>query len=474
LTLSSLITDPSIQGIVVTAHDVSEQKKYEAQLAKQAFYDSLTQLPNRALLRDRIQQAFARAHRRQSNVCLLFLDLDNFKHVNDSLGHQIGDELLQQTAERLKAAFREESTVARLGGDEFVVLLEGITSDDHAKLVAERLQQCLAAPFTLSGQEFQITASIGMSISQGGSGEPDDLLRDADIAMYRAKWSGKACHAIFDSTMQRDMLQQMQLEGDLRNAIDSQEFILHYQPIIDLVSGTVSEVEALVRWQHPTRGIISPADFIPIAERTGLIVPLGHWVLKEACTQVVAWDAQFPTMPPLVLSVNLSPRQFQRSALINDIETVLRETKFPASRLKLEITEGAILGDDEATLQTLVKLKNLGIKLAVDDFGTGYSSLSYLRKLPIDCLKIDRSFINDLSFGAEGLAIVRAIIAMAKSLGLTITAEGVETKEQYDLLKEQSCSFGQGYLFSRPIESSSFLALLRRGKFAGTSLMKVA
>jgi diguanylate cyclase (GGDEF)-like protein len=391
---------------------------------------------------------------------LLFLDLDNFKLINDGLGHQAGDELLVEASARLRACVREEDTVARMGGDEFVILME-LTTEAEAVLTAERIEQQFRRPFRIGGSDFVTTVSIGIALGGASHEQPDILLRNADVAMYRAKAGGRGRHVIFNASMQADSLSKLNLENDLRQAIGRGELRVHYQPIVILDSGRVTEVEALVRWQHPTRGLMAPADFISIAEETGLIIPIGQWVLEEACRQVAAWQVEFPIRSTLMLSVNLSPRQFQQPNLVDQVSCALREAGLAPTWLKLEITEGVIIRDVEATNKTLVELKELAVQIAIDDFGTGYSSLAYLKRLPLDVLKIDRSFISGIGHNPEDTAIVRAIISMAKSLHLSVTGEGIETAEQAALLRGWACELGQGYYFSRPLDTSALTELLR-------------
>jgi EAL domain-containing protein (putative c-di-GMP-specific phosphodiesterase class I) len=354
---------------------------------------------------------------------------------------------------------REEDTVARLGGDEFVVLL-GIASEDEAVAAAERIEEQFRRPFRIDGRDFVTTASIGIALGGAGHEGPDALLRNADIAMYRAKAGGRAHHVLFHASMQTDSLSRLDLENDLRHAVGRGELRVHYQPIVVLESGRVAEVEALVRWQHPVRGLMAPVDFISIAEESGLIVPIGQWVLTEACRQVAGWRAAYPSEPALTVSVNLSPRQFQQPNLVEEVGGALRDGGLAPTGLKLEITEGVLMRDVEATIKTLGELKKLGVQLAIDDFGTGYSSLAYLKRLPLDVLKIDRSFIKGIGHDAEDTAIVRAIISMAKSLHLSLTGEGIETAEQAALLRGWACEQGQGYFFSRPLDAGALGALL--------------
>ena len=460
LIASNMLHDPAVQGVIVTIRDVTERKTFEQQLTKQAFYDSLTGLPNRVLFRDRLEQALVRAGRRKDAVGLLFLDLDKFKLINDSLGHHVGDKLLVEAAARLRACVRTQDTVARLSGDEFVVVLELLAGEEDALTVAKAIAHRFTCPFVLGGREIVVTTSIGVAVSDAGQEHTESLVRDADVAMYRAKSDGRGRYVLFDPSMHTDTLARLEVENDLRHALDRHELRVHYQPIITMDTGGFTEVEALVRWQHPTRGLVSPGEFIPVAEDTGLIIPLGMWVLEEACRQVVAWHEQFPAKPRLTLSVNLSPRQFQQPSLVADVAEALRSSGLPASCLKLEITESVIMRDAEATIRTLWELKDLGLQLAVDDFGTGYSSLSYLKRLPLDVLKIDRSFVSGIGRSQEDTAIIQAIMAMAKSLNLKVTGEGIETAEQASLLGEWGCDHGQGYLFSKPLDGQAAGALL--------------
>ena len=461
LIATNLLHDPAVQGIVVTVRDTTEHKAFEQQLTQQAFYDALTGLPNRVLFLDRLKQALVRAGRRKDAVGLLFIDVDNFKLINDSLGHQVGDTLLTEAAARLRSCVRAQDTVARLSGDEFVVVLELLAGADDAVPVAKAIAHQFSRPFRLNERDIVVTASIGIALSDAGQDTADSLLRNADLAMYRAKSDGRARYVMFDPSMHADTLARLELESDLRRALDHGELRVHYQPIVAMETGKFSEVEALVRWQHPTRGLVSPVDFIPLAEETGLIIPLGQWVLEEACRQVAAWHGQFPSEPPLTLSVNLSPRQFQKPFLVADVSRALHEAGLPARCLKLEITEGVLMRDVEATIRTLWQLKNLGLQIAIDDFGTGYSSLSYLKRLPLDVLKIDRSFVSGIGQSQEDTAIVHAIMALAKSLNLKVTGEGIETAEQAALLGEWGCDRGQGYLFSKPLDGQAAGALLQ-------------
>ena len=422
-----------------------------AELAHRAIYDSLTRLPNRALFMDRLAHALARAGRGQRSVAVLFMDLDNFKVINDSLGHQIGDLLLVAVAERLQLCLRPEDTVARLGGDEFTLLLEDVSHVSDAIRLAERVIEQLRAPFTIGGHQVFTAPSIGIAVSTPDHDQPGTLLRDADLAMYRAKSKGKGRFEMFDPDLKLRAMERLRLETDLRRAIDAGEFTLVYQPIVSLHSGRVEEIEALIRWEHPERGLGGPGHFIPLAEETGLILRLGRWVLEEACRQTQRWHQQFPADPPLVVSVNLSVRQFEYIELLQDVSTILQRTGLDPASLKLEITESFMMRDPEGTRGTLAQLKRLGLKLAIDDFGTGYSSLAYLRNFPIDTLKIDRSFVARLGQSAEDDAIVSIIVQLARTLDISVTGEGIENAGQLAFLRAIGCDRGQGYYFARPL-----------------------
>ncbi len=462
-----LPSEPGVEGILLTCRDVSERKAFEAQLSHQAFHDSLTHLPNRALFQERLGHALARSRRQGSVVAVLFLDLDNFKIVNDSLGHEAGDSLLLTVAERLSACVRPGDTVARLGGDEFTVLLEDLEDERQAVGLAERISETLNVPLLVSGREVFTTASLGIAcesgLTLGAERTPDDLVRDADTAMYRAKTEGKSRAVVFDSNMNAQAVNRLELEMDLRRALEKEEFRVFYQPIVSLETRRICEVEALVRWEHPVRGLVSPGDFIPLAEETGLIVPLGLWVLRHACEQVRAWQEAQHCGRPLRLSVNVSARQLQQPDLVAQVAQVLEETGLAPACLNLEITESVMMLDADDTIPRLHALRALGVSLAVDDFGTGYSSMAYLSSLPIDTLKIDRSFVTQMARSDDDAAIVRAIVTLAKTLNLQITCEGIETPAQLAQLCLLDCDQGQGYHFSRPLPANDFALLLARG-----------
>lgn len=452
-----------VTHFVSVMREVTERKLVEEQLRRNAFHDPLTGLPNRLLFMERLTQTIERVKRdRDYHFAVLFLDLDRFKVINDSLGHMVGDQLLVSIARRLEACLSHEDTVARLGGDEFTILLENIRHDEDATKVAERVQQALSAPFNLSGHEVFTSASIGITLSSTSFDRPEDLLRGADIAMYRAKAQGKACHEVFDTDMHTRVVALMQLENDLRRAVERQEFELYYQPIVSLSSGRIAGFEALVRWAHPEQGMISPVKFIPIAEETGIIIPLGQWVLREACRQLKEWQDERVYEPPLTVSVNLSSRQFSQQSLIGQIQQVLTDTGMKANCLKLEITESAIMENTESAMDMLLQLKAMGIQLSVDDFGTGYSSLGYLYRFPMDLLKIDQSFVSRVDTDGEKLELVRTITTLAWNLGMDVVAEGVETTKQLAQLKALKCEYGQGYLFSKPLNKAEATQLLQQ------------
>ncbi len=439
--------------LIFQMQDITDRKLAEEQLQHDAFHDALTGLPNRAMFLDHLRLAIARMQRREGvGFAVLYLDVDRFKVINDSLGHPVGDQLLNGIARRLETTLRPGDTVARLGGDEFILLIEELHGETEAISVAERIQTELQVAFDLSGREVFATVSIGISSSWTSYLNPEDIVRDADTAMYRAKQHGKARHEIFDGAMHKHATSVLQLETDMRHALERGEFFVHYQPIVALQDFKLRGFEALVRWQHPERGFISPVEFIPIAEETGLIIPLGEWVLREACTQMNRWQKIFPADPPLAVSVNLSGKQFIQQDLIKRIAGIITETGIDPKGLKLEITESMVMDNVETAIEMLKQLRALGLKLSIDDFGTGYSSLSYLHRFPINTLKIDRSFVTRMTDNNENLEIVRTIITLAQTLGMDVVAEGVEVQEQLTMLRDLGCEHGQGYFFSKPVD----------------------
>lgn len=444
-------------------NELTQRKLTEDLLAYTSVHDPLTDLPNRVLFMDRLSHAMERAKRHKDFMyAVFFLDLDRFKVVNDSLGHNVGDKLLVESAQRLLACMRGEDTVARFGGDEFVVLLEEVKDEADVIQIAERIQNNLALPYDLDGHMVFVFSSMGIVLSGANYMRPDDILRDADIAMYRAKGEGLGRYEIFDSTMLDRAMSRLELETDLRKALENQQFVVHYQPILDMISRRIVGFEALVRWQHPTKGLIPPAEFIPTAEETNLIIPLGYWVLDEACRQIHAWNVQYAFDPPLTINVNLSTRQCEQPDLVQKISDILRKNKLDASLLKLELTESLIIRDSEVITNILYELRDLGIQVQIDDFGTGYSSLSYLHTLPIDTLKIDRSFISRLGSKNKGMEIVQTILSLAHNLGMKVVAEGVETDEQFSELTAMDCEYMQGFLFSEAVDNLEAGALLKK------------
>jgi diguanylate cyclase (GGDEF)-like protein/PAS domain S-box-containing protein len=438
--------------LIFQIQDITDRKQAEERLLHDALHDGLTGLPNRALLIDHLKLTIARSKRNKSLIyAVLFLDLDRFKIVNDSLGHIIGDQLLIGIARRLELCLREGDTVARVGGDEFTILLEDLADEEEAALIAERIQEELKVPFYLGGRDVFTSVSIGIALSSRGYEQPDEILRDADTAMYRAKSLGKARHEVFDEEMHALAVNLLQMETDLRRAYEREEFIVEYQPIVSLTDFRVCGFEALVRWQHPERGLISPLDFIPVAEECGQILQIGEWVLNQACSKMRGWQERFPADPPLFVTVNLSAKQFTQADLIDQVRKCLDNSGLDPNSLKLEITESVVMDNIETATAMLVQLRALGVRLSIDDFGTGYSSLSYLHRFPIDTLKIDRSFVTRIVNDKENIEIVRTILMLAENLGMDVVAEGVETQEQMVLLRDLSCTSGQGYFFSRPM-----------------------
>jgi len=453
---TNLLNEPTVSGFVVNTRDVSERRTLQSQLAHQAFHDELTRLANRALFLNRIGHTVARVPRGRHPSAVLFLDLDDFKKVNDSLGHAVGDELLVAAASRLTTCVRPGDTIARLGGDEFAVLLEDADSMADVVVVAERISAAVSAPFHLAGRDVFVGVSVGIASMQMGDA-PDDVLRNADLAMYFAKSRRKGHFAVYEPSMHNEMLENLELEVDLRGAVERNDFEVEYQPIVNLVTGEVHGAEALVRWNHPTRGYVPPMRFIELAEETGLIIPLGRWVLREACEMARHWRAKTKGRRPLQMSVNLSARHFQDAALVEDVRQALNDSGLEPWALTLEITESVLMHRSSATLERLRALKALGLNLAIDDFGTGYSSLGYLQQFPIDVLKIDRSFVEAVGVEDADPVLARAIIALGRTLQIETVAEGIERPEQRDGLRTLGCTLGQGYYFARPMPPQRFI-----------------
>jgi diguanylate cyclase (GGDEF)-like protein/PAS domain S-box-containing protein len=462
------------EKLVIVNRDISERKRVEEMLAHSAFHDGLTNLPNRALFLDRLQRALVLSKRHPNyKFAVLFIDVDEFKVFNDSLGHKVGDEVLIQIGLRLTASLREvdtiarphvgqaqkDDTLARLGGDEYTILLEDIRNPSDAIRVAERLQSKLAVPFTVQGYEIVVNASVGIALNSAACAHAEDLLRDANIAMFRAKRAGKARCEVFDIAMHEGAVRRLELETELRKGLELGEFRTHYQPIISLKTGRITGFEALTRWQHGNR-LRLPAEFIPVADETGLIIPMNRILLREACEQLRSWHAQFPAAPPLSMSVNISSKEFAHPNLAKGIAEALKQTGLDPGYLQLEITETIAMGDPEKAALVFSELKSLGVRLSLDDFGTGYSSLSRLQRFPVDSLKIDRAFISQMDIDSESHKIVQVIIMLAQTLGLVTVAEGTETEEQVNQLKILDCGFAQGYYFSKPADHHAIADLL--------------
>jgi diguanylate cyclase (GGDEF)-like protein/PAS domain S-box-containing protein len=455
---TDLLREEHVRGIVLNSRDVSERKEFEEQLAHQAFHDPVTNLANRALFSDRVEHALMRSQRGFPDVAVVFIDLDDFKTVNDSLGHAAGDQVLQEVARRLRIAVRPTDTVARFGGDEFAVLLEGVNDSSQAADAAARILHALEIPFEIDGKQVFPRASIGICLVNREEAAPEaaELLRNADVAMYMAKRDSKGSYRVFEPAMHERVVERLELRGELQQAIDADQLELHYQPVVRLAGHEILGVEALLRWNHPTRGVIPPNQFIPLAEETGLIIPMGRWVLNEACREGVLIQQRFLREEPLAISVNLSVRQLQSDSIVSDVRCALETSGLPPTSLVLEITESVMMSDTDFAVQRLRDLKTLGVRLAMDDFGTGYSSLSYLSRFPVDILKMDRSFVGS----GENVALQSAIIALGASLELDVVAEGIELPEQERSLHDLGCELGQGFLFARPMPSSDLATFL--------------
>jgi diguanylate cyclase (GGDEF)-like protein/PAS domain S-box-containing protein len=451
----------NVRRLVGTLQDITERKRLEDKVTHQAFHDSLTGLPNRALFIDRVEHARARQARDASAVGVLFVDLDDFKTVNDTKGHPVGDSLLQEVGRRIEGVLRSSDTVARLGGDEFAVLLEDLLGVDEATRVADRILHTIESVSSVEGNDIAISASVGIVLEPTpGTRASDELLQDADIAMYASKRKGKGGYEVFQSSMRSDLNARLNLRNELQRAIEGDEFFLQYQPIVSLKDGSVQSVEALVRWQHPDRDTVSPLEFVPFAEENGLIVGIGRWVLRRACRDAAQWQSLFPREDALRISVNVSPVQFHDAGFLEELKAILNEFDLAPNSLTLEITEGVLIHDSEAVARRLEEVKKLGVRLAIDDFGTGYSSLGYLRRFPIDLLKIDKSFIDFVASGPEESALARAVVKLGDTLGLSVVAEGVENPNQASVLSEMGCALAQGFLYSKPMDADQIEALL--------------
>ena len=458
----NLIDDPAVGGIVINFRDVTARKTLEEELRHQAFHDSLTGLANRALFVDRLEHALARTRRGTAPLAVLFLDLDDFKNINDSLGHGEGDALLKGVAERLTGALRGGDTIARMGGDEFAILVEDPPDANAPLEVAARLLSTLQQPFDQAGKELFMHASIGVAVAGGARATAEELLRNADVSMYTAKNNGKNRVEVYEPRMHAAAMARLALRVDLERALERDEFFVLYQPVLQLTTRRIVGVEALLRWRHPHRGVVPPGDFVPLAEETGLIDPIGRWVLEEACRQLRTWDAMWPATA-LTMSVNVSARQLAQSGFVQDVATLVHDHRLARGRLVLELTEGVLLRDSEATLTTLRDLKRTGVRLAIDDFGTGYSSLSYLRQFPIDVIKIDRSFVASMSNGPDETALMQSILKLSDTLHLETVAEGIEDAGQLAQLRTLGADLGQGFLFAKPLAPDAIASLLERG-----------
>jgi diguanylate cyclase (GGDEF)-like protein/PAS domain S-box-containing protein len=455
-TASPLFDDRgSLVGMIGVSTDISERKTLEAELERRASHDPLTGLPNRPAFVDRLEQALQRTRRRKNSrnkVGVLFMDLDGFKTINDSLGHEAGDRFLVTVAERLKNRLRPEDVLARFGGDEFAVLLEDVANVTEAIWVAQRIAEGLQEPLAVNSHQVSVSTSVGIALGSANTNDdPEGMLRKADAAMYQAKEQGPGRYAVFDPAMQERAQERLELEAELRKALERGEFLLYYQPEVSLRDGTIVGFEALLRWQHPQRGLLKPQAFMPLAEETDLIVPIGRWVLEEACGQAKRWEEERPCAPPATIEVNLSSRQLVRRGLTRTIEEVLTRADIEAHRLALDLTETTLIKASEDNAQALDALKKMGIRLHLDDFGTGYSSLSYLKRFPVDRVNVDKSFVKGLAENATDTALVRMSVDLCHTMGVEVLAEGVETSEQAALLRDMGCDMGQGYYFAQPL-----------------------
>ena len=448
-------------GAVMVAHDVTTARELSQKLARLALHDSLTDVPNRTLLSDRLDQAMMRAHRAGTSVAVLYIDLDRFKHINDSLGHAIGDQLLKSVAERLQTCVRSSDTVSRQGGDEFLVLLADVVQPHDAALCADKIIIALEAPLRIAGHDLRITASIGIATFPGDAADAETLLRNADFAMYQAKYTGRNNYQFFRPEMNANAIERQSVETDLRQAVGRREFVLNYQPKIDLETGAVVGVEALIRWHRPRHGLVLPARFIPVAEESGLILPIGRWVLDTACRQARAW--QDGGLAPISIAINVSAVELRAKDFLSNVQQSLEHYRLEPRFLELELTETFMMQDWKSTAEILRALKALGVRIALDDFGTGYSSLSYMKRFPIDALKIDQSFVRDMTSDSDDASIVSAVIDMGRSLNMRVVAEGIQTRDQLQFLKARHCPEGQGFYFAPPVPAEQLTGLLSEG-----------
>jgi diguanylate cyclase (GGDEF)-like protein/PAS domain S-box-containing protein len=458
-------------GAVMVAHDVTTARELSHKLARLALHDSLTDVPNRTLLSDRLDQAMMRAHRAGTSVAVLYIDLDRFKHINDSLGHAIGDQLLKSVAERLQTCVRSSDTVSRQGGDEFLVLLADVVHPHDAALCAEKIIVALDQPLRIAGHDLRITASVGIATFPGDAADAETLLRNADFAMYQAKYTGRNNYQFFRPEMNANAIERQSVETDLRQAVTRREFVLNYQPKIDLETGVVVGVEALIRWQRPRHGMVLPARFIPVAEESGLILPIGRWVLDTACRQARAWQDE--GLAPLSIAVNVSAVELRAKDFLTNVRQILEQYRIEPRFLELELTETFMMQDWKSTAEILRALKGLGVRIALDDFGTGYSSLSYMKRFPIDALKIDQSFVRDMTSDSDDASIVSAVIDMGRSLNMRVVAEGIQTRDQLQFLKARHCPEGQGFYFSPPVPAERLTSLLAEGMVRESFLANV-
>jgi diguanylate cyclase (GGDEF)-like protein len=462
ITVTNMLEDASVAGLVLNSRDVTDRTVLEEELLHQAFHDSLTTLSNRAMFKNRLEHALTRRDRKQGSLAVLFLDLDGFKEINDTLGHSSGDQLLVQVAQRLRMQSRPSDTVARFGGDEFAVLVEDLVDPAYAIDLAQRMNAILRAPYELGPTRVHITASVGIAYHGDHATDSEQLLRNADLAMYQAKSARTGGYAVYDPRMHAGLVQRIRLEADLRAALVQDALDAHYQPLINMRTGCVTGVEALARWQHPVLGSLSPVDFIPLAESTGLIRPLGEWILRQACWQTVQWQRRSPRLRHLGISVNVSARQLYDGDLTLTVRQALRTSGLPPECLTLEMTESVLLDDSGETLSTLRAIRAMGVRLAIDDFGTGYSSLSYLHRFPVDVLKIDRSFVERLAQDGDA-SLVSTIVGLGRAMNLETVAEGIERLDEMLILRRQGCATGQGYHFCPPLAADELYPLLVDG-----------